>query len=120
MDRGHRVVSGGTDNHLMLLDVRTCDLNGKQAEEALGEAGITVNKNMIPFDPEKPWIASGVRIGLAAVTTLVDDRQLIREMSETLPPISLPKKFVVIPEMPKMGSGKIDFRTVTAMVRERV
>ncbi len=69
LEKGHRLVSGGTDNHLMLVDVRPCGLTGKQAEEALGAAGITVNKNMIPFDPEKPWIASGVRIGFAAVTT---------------------------------------------------
>ena len=66
---GHRLVSGGTDNHLMLVDVRPLGLTGKAAEEALGEAGVTVNKNAIPFDPEKPWISSGVRIGVAAVTT---------------------------------------------------
>lgn len=66
---GHRLVSGGTDNHLMLVDVRPLGLTGKAAEEALGEAGITVNKNAIPFDPEKPWISSGIRIGVPAVTT---------------------------------------------------
>jgi glycine hydroxymethyltransferase len=66
---GLRLVSGGTDNHLMLVDLRPKKLTGKVAEEALGKAGITVNKNMIPWDPEKPMTASGVRIGTPALTT---------------------------------------------------
>ena len=64
-----RVVSGGTDNHLMLVDLRPKNITGKVAAEALDVAGITVNKNMIPFDPEKPTVTSGVRIGTPAVTT---------------------------------------------------
>jgi len=66
---GLRLVSGGTDNHLMLVDLRPKKLTGKVAEEALGRAGITVNKNMIPWDPEKPMTTSGVRIGTPALTT---------------------------------------------------
>ncbi|HSN13371.1 MAG TPA: serine hydroxymethyltransferase [Anaeromyxobacteraceae bacterium] len=66
---GLRLVSGGTDNHLMLVDLRPKKLTGKIAEEALGKAGITVNKNMIPWDPEKPMTTSGVRIGTPAITT---------------------------------------------------
>ncbi|MBX5481669.1 MAG: serine hydroxymethyltransferase [Myxococcaceae bacterium] len=66
---GLRLVSGGTDNHLMLVDLRPRGLTGKIAEEALGKAGITVNKNMIPFDPEKPMVTSGIRVGTPAVTT---------------------------------------------------
>ncbi|MBI4829624.1 MAG: serine hydroxymethyltransferase [Nitrospinae bacterium] len=66
---GLRLVSGGTDNHLMLVDLRSRKVTGKVAEAALEKAGITVNKNAIPFDPEKPFIASGVRIGTPAVTT---------------------------------------------------
>jgi glycine hydroxymethyltransferase len=66
---GLRLTSGGTDNHLMLVDLRPKGLTGKAAEEALGKAGITVNKNMIPFDPEKPMVTSGVRVGSPAVTT---------------------------------------------------
>ena len=66
---GLRLCSGGTDNHLMLVDLRAKKLSGKQAEEVLGKAGITVNKNMIPFDPEKPTVTSGVRIGTPAITT---------------------------------------------------
>jgi glycine hydroxymethyltransferase len=66
---GLRLVSGGTDNHLMLVDLRPKGLTGKVAEEALGKAGITVNKNMIPWDPEKPFVTSGVRVGTPALTS---------------------------------------------------
>ena len=66
---GLRLCSGGTDNHLMLVDLRPKKLTGKVAEEVLGKAGITVNKNMIPFDPEKPVTTSGVRVGTPAITT---------------------------------------------------
>jgi glycine hydroxymethyltransferase len=66
---GLRLCSGGTDNHLMLVDLRPKKLTGKVAEEALGKAGITVNKNQIPFDPEKATVSSGVRVGTPAVTT---------------------------------------------------
>jgi glycine hydroxymethyltransferase len=66
---GLRLVSGGTDNHLMLVDLRPKKLTGKVAEEALGMAGITVNKNMIPWDPEKPMTTSGIRVGTPALTT---------------------------------------------------
>jgi glycine hydroxymethyltransferase len=66
---GCRLVSGGTDNHLMLVDLRPKKLTGKLAEAALDKAGITVNKNMIPFDPEKPMVTSGIRVGTPAVTT---------------------------------------------------
>ncbi len=66
---GFRLVSGGTDNHLMLVDLRPKKLTGKLAEAALGKAGITVNKNMIPFDPEKPMVTSGIRLGTPALCT---------------------------------------------------
>ena len=66
---GFRLVSGGTDNHLMLVDVFSKGLTGKVAEAALGKAGITVNKNTIPFDTNSPMVASGIRIGTPAVTT---------------------------------------------------
>ena len=68
-DEGLRIVSGGTDNHLMLVDLRPIGLTGKVAEARLDEVGITVNKNAIPYDPEKPFIASGIRVGTPAVTT---------------------------------------------------
>jgi glycine hydroxymethyltransferase len=66
---GFRIVSGGTDNHLMLVDLRPFGVTGKVAQEALDRAGITVNKNAIPNDPEKPFVTSGLRLGTAAVTT---------------------------------------------------
>ena len=66
---GIELVSGGTDNHMMLLDLRNLAITGKEAEEVLGRAGITVNKNAIPFDPQSPFITSGIRIGTPAVTT---------------------------------------------------
>jgi glycine hydroxymethyltransferase len=68
-EEGLRIVSGGTDNHLMLVDMRPVGLTGKVAEERLDDVGITLNKNAIPYDPEKPFIASGVRIGSPAITT---------------------------------------------------
>ncbi|PKM90135.1 MAG: serine hydroxymethyltransferase [Firmicutes bacterium HGW-Firmicutes-12] len=67
--KGFRIVSGGTDNHLMLIDLRNKNITGKDAEHALDEAGVTVNKNTIPFDPQSPFVTSGVRIGTPAVTT---------------------------------------------------
>ncbi|MBX6394625.1 MAG: serine hydroxymethyltransferase [Alicyclobacillaceae bacterium] len=68
-ERGFNLVSGGTDNHLMLVDVRNLGLTGREAERLLDEVGVTVNKNTIPFDPESPFVTSGIRIGTPAVTT---------------------------------------------------
>ena len=70
MELGIGVATGGTDNHLMLLDVRPFGLNGRQAETALRECGVTLNRNALPFDPNGPWYTSGLRIGTPAVTTL--------------------------------------------------
>lgn len=69
VDRGYHIISGGTDNHMMLIDLRNKDLTGKLAEETLGKAEITVNKNMVPFDDQSPFVTSGIRIGTAAITT---------------------------------------------------
>ena len=69
MKRGVRLVSGGTDNHLMLIDLREAGFSGKKAEGALGKAGITVNKNAIPYDPRKPALTSGLRVGTPALTS---------------------------------------------------
>jgi glycine hydroxymethyltransferase len=68
-DEGFRIVSGGTDNHLMLVDLRPAGLTGKEAEARLDDVGITVNKNAIPYDPEKPFVASGIRVGTPAITS---------------------------------------------------
>jgi len=69
LKRGYDITSGGTDNHLMLIDLRNKDISGKKAERLLGEADITVNKNMVPFDTRSPFITSGMRVGTAAATT---------------------------------------------------
>ena len=69
VEKGYRAVSGGTDNHLFLLDLTLKGARGKEAQEKLDQAGITVNKNLIPFDPKSPVLASGIRIGTPAVTT---------------------------------------------------
>ncbi len=69
MNLGYGIISGGTDNHLFLMDLRNKGINGKNAEEALGKAGITVNKNLVPFDDQNPNTTSGIRIGTPAITT---------------------------------------------------
>ena len=67
--RGYKIVSGGTDNHMMLIDLRNKDVSGKVADAALGKADITVNKNMVPFDDKSPFVTSGIRVGTSAITT---------------------------------------------------
>ena len=67
--REYNLVSGGTDTHLVLLDLQNKSISGKRAENALDEAGITVNKNMVPFDPKSPFVTSGIRVGSPALTT---------------------------------------------------
>ena len=69
VDAGYDLVSGGTDNHLMLMDLTNKDITGKDAEHALDEAGITANKNTVPFETRSPFVTSGVRLGTAALTT---------------------------------------------------
>ena len=69
MDAGFQLVSGGTDNHLMLVDLTNKDITGKDAEHALDAAGITVNKNTVPFETRSPFVTSGIRLGSAALTT---------------------------------------------------
>ena len=80
MDAGYDLVSGGTDNHLMLMDLTSKDITGKDAEHALDLAGITVNKNTVPFETRSPFVTSGIRIGTAALTTRgmkEDDMRLV-------------------------------------------
>jgi glycine hydroxymethyltransferase len=108
--RGLDIVSGGTDTHLMLVDLRPKRLTGKVAEAALGRAHITCNKNGIPFDPEKPAITSGVRVGTPAGTTrgfgVAEFRQIGEMIAELLDALS------------RKGSG--EDATVEAAVREKV
>ena len=87
-EEGLRIVSGGTDNHLMLVDLRPVGLTGKVAEIRLDEVGITANKNAIPYDPEKPFVASGIRVGTPAITTCgmkeAEAEQVARLIARTL------------------------------------
>ncbi|MET0944438.1 MAG: serine hydroxymethyltransferase, partial [Flavobacterium sp.] len=78
--RGYKIISGGTDNHMMLIDLRNKNISGKEAENALVKAEITVNKNMVPFDDKSPFVTSGIRVGTAAITT----RGLVEEDMETI------------------------------------
>ncbi len=80
IDRGFDIVSGGTDNHLMLVDLRNKGVNGKETEKALVKADITCNKNMVPYDDKSPFITSGIRLGTAAITT----RGLVEKDMETI------------------------------------
>lgn len=83
-ERGLRIVSGGTDNHLMLVDVRNKNLTGKESEHLLDQIGITVNKNAIPFDPESPNVTSGIRIGTPAVTSRGMDVAAMAKIAEAI------------------------------------
>ena len=83
-NEGASLVSGGTDNHLLLVDVRPWKLTGKEAETLLEKAGITVNKNTIPFDPESPFVTSGIRIGTAALTTRGMARDVMVQIGRTI------------------------------------
>ncbi|TBX70086.1 serine hydroxymethyltransferase [Flavobacterium silvisoli] len=78
--RGYNIISGGTDNHMMLIDLRNKNITGKDAEIALGKAEITVNKNMVPFDDKSPFVTSGIRVGTPAITT----RGLVESDMETI------------------------------------
>ena len=78
--RGYKLISGGTDNHMMLIDLRNKGISGKDAEKALVKAEITVNKNMVPFDDKSPFVTSGIRVGTPAITT----RGLVEEDMETV------------------------------------
>ena len=81
---GYRIVSGGTDNHLMLVDLRPKEINGKEAQETLDRAGITVNKNAIPFDTSSPFKPGGIRVGTPAVTTRGMKEEEMLEISDLI------------------------------------
>ena len=115
--RGYSIVSDGTDNHLMLIDLRAKDITGKEAQEVLDSAGITVNKNAVPFDDKSPLITSGIRIGTPAVTTrgmkepemetiadLIDDALLHRKDASAITRVNelvnhLCSRFPLYPEL---------------------
>ena len=99
VDRGYNLISGGTDNHMMLVDLRNKNISGKQAEQALVKAEITANKNMVPFDDKSPFVTSGIRFGTAAITT----RGLKPEDME--PIVSLIDEVIQQPENEKVIEG---------------
>jgi glycine hydroxymethyltransferase len=99
VDRGYHLISGGTDNHMMLVDLRNKNISGKQAEQALVNAEITANKNMVPFDDKSPFVTSGIRFGTAAITT----RGLKSEDME--PIVSLIDEVIQQPENEKVIEG---------------
>ena len=86
VDKGYKIISGGTDNHCMLVDLRTKfpDLTGKVAEKVLVEADITANKNMVPFDSRSPFQTSGIRLGTPAITTRGAKEELMGEIVEMI------------------------------------
>ena len=84
VENSQTVVSGGTDNHLVLLDVRPFGITGRQAESAVRECGITLNRNTIPFDPNGPWYTSGLRLGTPAVTTLGMGPEEMKEIASVM------------------------------------
>jgi len=84
MDNGLQLSGGGTDTHLMLVDLRNINITGKAAEKLLDSVGITVNKNAIPFDPEKPFITSGLRLGTPAVTTRGMGKDEMEEIADII------------------------------------
>ncbi|MBE3562840.1 MAG: serine hydroxymethyltransferase [Hydrogenibacillus schlegelii] len=106
--RGFRLVSGGTDNHLILIDLRNRGLTGKEAEARLDAVGITTNKNAIPFDPEKPNTTSGLRVGTAAVTTRGMDEAAMDEIAELFD--------LVLTQKPRPGAEEEARRRVQALV----
>jgi glycine hydroxymethyltransferase len=98
--RGYKIVSGGTDNHMFLVDLIAKDISGKDAEHALGEANMTVNKNMVPNDPRSPFVTSGLRIGTPAITTRgfkeAETEQVANWISDILDDISNLQKAATI------------------------
>ena len=105
VDLGQTVISGGTDNHLVLLDVRKFDLTGRQAESAVRECGITLNRNTIPFDPNGPWYTSGLRLGTPATTTLGMGAAEMREIAEIMTLVLKNTR----PEMGPKGKSKAKY-----------
>ncbi len=98
MEKGYQVISGGTVNHSMLIDLRSKNITGKQAENALVQADITVNKNMVPFDDKSPFVTSGIRIGTPAITTRGIEENSLYEIVELIDEVILNHE----------NSGKID------------
>ncbi|MBQ8561190.1 MAG: glycine hydroxymethyltransferase, partial [Spirochaetaceae bacterium] len=120
MRLGMRLQTNGTDNHLMLIDVTSFGLTGRQAENAMFECGVTLNRNTLPFDPQGPWWTSGIRVGTPAVTTLGMGKDEMKEIAAIINLVLTGTK----PGLTKEGKpakGKIDLDpAVQAEARKRV
>lgn len=109
MSEGLNIVSGGTDNHLMLVDTRNLNITGKDAEHVLDSIGITVNKNAIPFDPTSPFITSGIRIGTPAATSRGMDEEAMKEIGQIIATVlKSPKDEAVLEKARKQVSALTD------------
>ncbi|WP_127575968.1 serine hydroxymethyltransferase [Paenibacillus barengoltzii] len=109
MSEGLNIVSGGTDNHLMLVDTRNLNITGKDAEQVLDSIGITVNKNAIPFDPTSPFITSGIRIGTPAATSRGMDEEAMKEIGQIIATVlKSPKDEAVLDKARKQVSALTD------------
>jgi len=109
LDRGYQIISGGTDNHLMLIDLRNKNITGKVAEAALQQAHITVNKNMVPFDDKSPFVTSGIRVGTAAISSRgLKEKHMdkIVELIDTV--ISAPEDLAVLKKVRKKVEEMMD------------
>ena len=124
IDEGVILQTGGTDNHLMLVNVAGFGINGRQAESALIECGITLNRNALPFDPNGPWYTSGLRIGTPAVTTLGMGKEEMKEIASIITLVLKNTKPAVISKGPKAGtlskSKAVTDKEVKAQAIERV
>ena len=106
---GYRIVAGGTDNHLFVVDLRSHNITGRKAEIALEKAGITATRSCIPFDPEKPWITSGIRIGTPAITTRGMEEQACKEIAHLIDDVIKHHENDVILNAIKIKVGNICF-----------
>ena len=98
VDKGYAVISGGTDNHCMLIDLRSKNITGKEAENVLVKADITVNKNMVPFDDKSPFVTSGIRVGTSAITTRGIKENQIAAIVELIDEVIVSKENAVVIE----------------------
>ncbi len=107
LEGGLRLVSGGTDNHLMLVDLRQANITGQEAEDALHAAGITINKNMIPFDPQPPMVTSGIRLGTPAITTRGFRQAEIKVLAEVILKVLFNAKDEVVLKKARQTSAEL-------------
>ena len=118
IDEGIVVATGGSDNHLMLLDVRPFGLNGRQAETALRECGVTLNRNALPFDPNGPWYTSGLRIGTPAITTLGMKEEEMKEVAAIIKLVLENTKPTIITKGERSGEQSLARAVTTKEARD--